>query len=138
MFRSDDGAHWVGIGPGVGTPAGSLAVLRGTESALFLVTNGSVVRSTDDGHTWAAAAGAGNLALSGYVQSIAAEPDRNALYAATDRGLYFSTALGTQWIQLPFHGGAAAIGVNGDQLAAVDADGHFFLSRNGGATWQAS
>ncbi len=136
VFRSADGMHWAEIGPGVATPAGSLAVLRGTEAVLFLVTNGSVVRSTDDGHTWAAAAGAGNLALNGFVESIAADPDRNALYAATDRGLFFSTVLGTQWIQLPFRGRGAAIAVEGDKLAVVDADGRFFLSRDGGATWQ--
>ncbi|HEY3115891.1 MAG TPA: hypothetical protein VGK54_04045, partial [Chloroflexota bacterium] len=139
LLHSTDGKTWNPASPDVSFSRGdgSLATLpQPTGPMLFMVRDGSVLRSTDAGRTWAAAAGAGNLALNGFVQAIAADPDRNTVYAATDRGLFFTNALGTQWIQLPFHGGAAAIGVQGDQLAVVDSDGRFFLSRSGGATWQ--
>lgn len=137
-FRSADGRRWVQTGDPVAQGVGALAVLpAGGADTLFLAAGGTVIRSPDGGRTWAAAAGAVNLALAGAVRSLAAEPSRGVLYAATTEGLFRSSSRGADWTKLPFRGSLAAVGVLGDQVAVVDDRGQFFLSRDGGGKWVA-
>jgi photosystem II stability/assembly factor-like uncharacterized protein len=135
VFRSSNGATWERVGPALSGGVSALAALPGEIDVLFLAVDGGVLRSLDGGRTWGSAAGAGNMALPATVSSIAADIANGALYAAASSGLFRSTTLGSQWIQLPFRGTAAAVGAAGGHVGIVDDQGQFFLSRDGGITW---
>ena len=139
LFRSRDGGHWEQLSIPVPQAVGALAALPGQGGdLLFLAAEGTVIRSPDGGRTWSSAAGAVSLALSGFVRSIAVDPERGALFAATSEGVFRSTSAGADWVKLPFRGPAMAIGARGSRVAVVDDQGGVFVSADGGATWPAS
>lgn len=136
LFRTRDGLLWEPLGSGLAGNVSSLAALQGP--TLFVAADGRAFRSPDSGRTWTDSAGAGNLALTGVVRAIAAEPSRPVLYAGTSDGLFQSNPTGTQWTRLPFREPVAAVGVREQTVAVVDDRGRFFLSRDGGVTWAGS
>ena len=138
IFVTQDGARWEFRGPAPAGNVSALAALLGTPDVLFLAEDGKVIRSPDGGRTWTDSAGAGNLAITGSVRAVAADPAGNVLLAATSDGLFKSTTAGGQWIRLPFKGTASAVGVRGQTVGVVDDQNQFFLSRDGGATWAQS
>jgi photosystem II stability/assembly factor-like uncharacterized protein len=139
LFRSTDGRHWEQSSDPVAPGVGGLAVVPAADGgdAVFLAAAGTVLRTADGGRTWAAAAGAGNAALTGTVRSLAGDAGGGALYAATTDGLFRSTSRGADWVKLPFRGSLAAVGARGAQVAVVDDRGQFFRSRDGGGAWTA-
>jgi len=137
LFRSGDGGHWDQVGPLLGEDVGALAVLSGASGAdtVFLNAGGIVARSGDGGRTWGGANGSGNLALSGFVNALAADSNNGLLYAGTTQGLFRSSSGGADWARLPFRGAVTAIGADAGRIAVVDDRDGFFLSTDGGGTW---
>jgi photosystem II stability/assembly factor-like uncharacterized protein len=136
VFRSQDGVHWQATGPPVAQDVSALAALPAAGADIvFLAFGGGLVRSADGGRTWAPAAGAANLALSGLVRTVTADPARGLLYAGTTQGLFRSATSGAEWTKLPFVGSPAAIGARGDRLFVVDDRGHLYVSNDSGGTW---
>jgi hypothetical protein len=137
VFRSVDGNQWQQLGPPLGEEVGGLAVLPGASGGdvLYINVAGAVGRSPDGGRTWGGASGAGNLALSGFVNALASDARSGLLYAGTSQGLFRSSSGGADWTRLPFRGGVSAVGVDGRRVAIVDDRGRFFLSSDGGGTW---
>jgi photosystem II stability/assembly factor-like uncharacterized protein len=139
LFSSADGSHWERLSDPLPQEVGALAVLQRDPNAdiVYLAVGGSVLRTGDGGRTWSSAAGAANLALSGFVNSIAVDPVQGALYAGSTEGLFRSLAGGSDWARLPFRGSVVAVGARGDRIAVVDDRGQFFLSTDGGGSWTA-
>jgi len=137
VFRTTDGSRWEQIGPPLAEDVGGLAVLPGGSGAdvLYINAGGAVGRSPDGGRTWGGANGAGNLALSGFVNGLAADAKTGLLYAGTSQGLFRSSSGGADWTRLPFRGGVTAVGADSGQVGVVDDGGRFFLSGDGGGTW---
>src|SRR5439155_2850787 len=90
LFQSQDGSHWELRAPSVGGNVGGLAALPGAPDVLFLVVEDQLIRSLDGGRTWAPAAGAGSLAMTGAVRAVATDRARGVLYAGTSDGLFQS------------------------------------------------
>jgi hypothetical protein len=135
VFRSSDGAHWQLQAPARAGNVYGLAAMAGTPDALFLVVDDRLIRSLDGGRTWADAAGAGNLALTGAVRAVATDASRGTLYAGTSDGIFQSWTNGAQWNKLAFKSPVMAMGAAGGLVAAVDDRNEFFLSNDGGVTW---
>jgi hypothetical protein len=136
VFRSSNGERWEQLSGPLAQGVGALAALPGQGGDfLFLAADGTVIRSPDGGRTWSSAAGAVSLAVTGSVRSIAADPERGALFAASSDGVFRSASAGADWVKLPFRGSAMAVGARGARVAVVDDQGAFFLSADGGATW---
>ncbi len=136
VFRSVDGSHWEQVGRPLAEDVGGLAVLpSGGDDVLYLNAGGALLRSVDSGITWGSANGAGNLALSGFVNDVAADPNNSLLYAGTSQGLFRSSSGGADWTRLPFRGTVTAVGADGARVAVVDDRAGFFLSTDGGGTW---
>jgi len=139
LYRTDDGAHWMLVAAPVNDPVTGLAILPGSQGgqAIYLAAGRSVIRSGDGGRTWASAAGAVNLAVTGVVRGVSADATRGALYAASSDGIFRTTRDGSEWEKLPFQGSVRAVAGRGDRLVAIDDDGHVFVSNSGGAAWTA-
>lgn len=136
VARSQDGHRWDVLAGSVSQGVDGLAVLPGPAGdVLFLASAGTVVRSADGGRTWAPGAGAANLAISGTVRTIAAEPTTGLLYAGSTAGLFTSANGGGDWARLPFRGAVSAVGARGSRVAVIDDQGRFYLSSDRGATW---
>lgn len=137
LYRSGDGRGWERQSDPLAQEVGSLAVQPREQGAevVYLAAGGTVLRSTDGGRTWSSAAGAVNLAISGFVNGVATDPVRGALYAASTDGLFRSLSGGSDWARLPFRGRATAVGARADRVGVVDDQGRFFLSTDGGGSW---
>lgn len=137
VFRSVDGTYWEQVGRPLAEEVGGLAVLPGSggDDILYLNVGGTVARSADSGRTWGSANGAGNLALGGFVNAVAADPNNGLLYAGTSQGLFRSSSGGADWTRLPFRGAVTAAGADSGRIAVVDDRAGFFLSTDGGGTW---
>ena len=139
-FRSPDGSRWEQVGPPLGEDVGGLAVLPGSAGGdlLYLDAGGVLARSADGGRTWSSANGAGNGAISGFVNAVSADARNGLLYAGTSQGLFRSSTGGADWARLPFRGAVTAVGAEGGRVAVVDEGGRFYLSTDGGGTWTAN
>jgi photosystem II stability/assembly factor-like uncharacterized protein len=129
---------WELTGPPLRESVGGLAVLPGPEADdVFVTANGTLLRTRDGGRTWSSAAGAASMALGGAVQAVAADSGTGQLYAGTSDGVYRSDTSGSSWTRLPFRGSVRAVAARGAQIALVDEERRFFLSRDGGGSWVA-
>jgi hypothetical protein len=138
LFLSREPGVWELTGPPLRESVGGLAVLPGPEADdVFVTANGTLLRTRDGGRTWSSAAGAASMALGGAVQAVAADSGTGQLYAGTSDGVYRSDTSGSSWTRLPFRGSVRAVAARGAQIALVDEERRFFLSRDGGGSWVA-
>jgi hypothetical protein len=138
LFLSRDGRGWEQTGPPLRESVGGLAVLpRPDADDVFVVANRTLLRTRDGGRTWSSAAGAASMALGGAVQAVAADRAGGLLYAGTTDGVFRSETSGSSWTRLPFHGSVSTLAARGTQIALVDGERRFFLSRDGGGSWGA-
>lgn len=159
LSRSEDaGATWSAAAAAEGQPAlppdvGSIAAVAGDPAVVFAASpSGGVFATYDQGTTWAAANGFVNgLLPTRDVRQLVYDPasgDRfvqpngavlhGALYAATDAGVWKSIDQGGSWQQLSLKVPVVALAVNpadSTELAAVDAQGQLFVSRDRGVRW---
>lgn len=135
LFETADGAQWEPRARAVTGNVYGLAALPGAPEVLFLAVDERLIRTLDGGRTWSDAAGAGNLALTGKVRTVAADVSRGSVYAGTSDGLFQSATNGAQWVKLPFKSPVMAVGVSAGRVGLVNDRNEFFLSNDGGVTW---
>lgn len=160
LSRSDDaGATWASSAPtppgqpGLPQDAASIAAVSG-EPAVILAASptGGVFATYDQGKSWGPANGFVNgLLPTRDVRQLRYDPAsgdrfvqpngavmRGALYAATDAGVWKSIDQGGSWSPLPLRAPVVALALNpanSAELAAVDAQGSLFVSRDRGVRW---
>ena len=137
LWRSqDDGASWTAVDTTLGEAVTALAI---APDVVYIGTNGAgVLASYDGGATWASANGIVNGALdSPRVRALAYDPATGMLYAGTDRGLSFTTSVGSGWTRRPFNGdvSALALGPDGTTMLLATSTGEVYRSQDRGVTW---
>jgi photosystem II stability/assembly factor-like uncharacterized protein len=139
LLRTTDGQNWDQVADPLTNRVTGFAIATGSQGGqvMYLVAGGQIIRSGDGGRTWVSASGAVNLAVTGVVRGIAADPLSATLYAATSDGIFRTTRDGSDWDKLPFRGGVIAVAARGDRMIAIDESGHVFLSKSGGVAWTA-
>ncbi|MGH2592915.1 MAG: zinc ribbon domain-containing protein, partial [Anaerolineae bacterium] len=137
LWRSaNGGVNWTPVDPTLSENVMALAI---TPEAIYVGTDGAgVLRSGDGGAMWTSANGFVNGALdSPRVRALAYDPATGTLFAGTDRGLSFTTNVGSGWTRRPFNGDVAALalGPDGTTMLLVTSAGEVYRSRDRGVTW---
>jgi hypothetical protein len=137
IFRTTDGSQWEQIAAPVQERVSGFAIVPGSQGGqiIYLAGSGRVIRSGDGGRTWAAASGAVNLAITGVLRGISGDPTKGAVYAATSDGIFRTTRDGTEWERLALRAPVSVVAGRGDDLVAVDDNGHVYVSDSGGVSW---
>ena len=128
---TDSGAIWTPDSAGIGMLPVS-AVVSIAEN-IFAGTNGSgVLLSTNNGASWTAVDSGltgQDLSVSTFVQS------DGVLYIGTDGGIFLSTNNGINWIGPGAVGADVLTVIDGNIIAATQATGDIYYSRDSGKFW---
>ena len=131
-YSNSDGANWQQVNEGL--KARQVYRLTTIGNAIFAATDSGIVRTTNSGANWMAKNNGFQVVSS--VNAFAVSG--STLYAGTDSGVYKTTNLGENWISTSDTGGIRYVThlcVIGQSLLASTNNYRFFVSQNGGRTW---
>lgn len=134
---ADGGSTWeaLPLPPGLTTASLPLAVAYDDPLHLFAGVGDQILESRDGGRSWEAMAGPGED-----IVAIAAVPNNpGALFAGTVQGIARNDP-GTGWEKLPLTSDGAVLAIAAhpaqpERVGAVDQQGNFYRSDDGGQSW---